>query len=81
MGYVCKCGAVLTQSEIDWERCAACGRTVDLWEDNGDADDFYDEEDEHGDEYSDCSCPYCYCHQKTPHGGVCGDCQRGNHQG
>jgi hypothetical protein len=46
------------------------------WEELDPNDDYYDEEDE----MPLCSCPYCFCFNRTEFG-ICDDCGAGAHQG
>lgn len=32
-------------------------------------------------DWEDCSCPYCFCLNKTEYGEICSDCRDGAHQG
>ena len=49
------------------------------------ADDVGWIEDENDDPWGDdlpiCSCPYCWCSNRTAYGEICDDCRNGVHQG
>lgn len=55
-------------------------------DEEADAEEDFWEEDNFDDEawcdpYEYCTCPYCYCMNKTLYGEVCSECQSGAHQG
>lgn len=53
----------------------------DAEDDYEDAEEWGDFDEDEGEDWGSCSCPYCYCGMPTEYGEVCNDCLAGCHQG
>lgn len=61
------------------QRCTVCNEVV--VDEYGEACACERSEAEWEGRYLDCACPYCHCMNTTEHGGACGECLAGVHQG
>lgn len=67
-------------------RCDNCNAPIDLYcglceSCAAEEDERHDAEIAERESWPRCSCPYCFCHEQTEYGEMCGNCRNHAHQG